>query len=163
MATEKVRRKQVRDLTFKLLTENGLDGWKVRFNPRLTRALGRCWESRKTIEYQPRYMEQNPWSEVEQTVRHEVAHAVAGARAGHGARWVREALRLGVKNPSSTSKNAVLTKKFTATCEGCGAQVHRDRRTYGIIHPTCYRKYQDEKAEKGESTQRYSFTWARNA
>lgn len=57
------RKKQVRDETFKLLTENGLTGWKVRFNPRLTRALGRCIPSLKTIEYQPKFMELNDWDE----------------------------------------------------------------------------------------------------
>lgn len=157
-----VRRKQVRDLTFKLLTENNLQGWRVRFNPRLTRALGRCWESRKTIEYQPRYMEQNDWAEVEQTIRHEVAHAVAGASARHGARWVRVALQLGVKSPSSTSSSATLTRKFTGTCEGCKQTWQRDRRMLGAICPPCRRKRQAEIRETGASEQRMSIVWTRN-
>lgn len=122
------RRKQVRDETFKLLTQEGLEGWRVRFNPRLTRALGRCIASTKTIEYQPRYMEQNTMENVLQTIRHEVAHAVAGARNGHNAIWAAHARRLGVTNPSATAEGVTLTKRFTGTCPTCKRTIERDRR-----------------------------------
>lgn len=112
----------------KLLIENGLAGWKVRFNGRLTRALGRCIESRKTIEYMPKYMDENDWTEVQQTIRHEVAHAIAGHRHGHDATWRAIARRLGVENPSSKSMTANLTRKFTGTCPNCEREVQKDRR-----------------------------------
>lgn len=166
-ASSITRRKQVRDETFKLLTENGLQGWKVRFNPRLTRALGRCIPSQKTIEYQPRYMQQNDWEQVRTTVLHEVAHAISCTKygrfgGGHGAQWARIARELGLENPSAINTTAKLTKKFTGTCDGCKETWQRDRQMHGAMHPTCRRKYQSEVLANGSSEQRYSITWKRN-
>ena len=155
---QKPRRKQVRDETFKLLKQEGLDGWRVRFNPRLSRALGRCIPSTKTIEYQPRYMEQNAMEQVLSTIQHEVAHAVAGAHHGHDAHWASIARRLGVKNPSAIATGVTLTRKFTGTCQGCNNQWHRDKRTHGAICPTCRRIRMTT-----EPTRKCSIIWTRNA
>ena len=151
------RRKQVRDETFRLLTQNGLTGWKVRFNPRLTRALGRCIPSQKVIEYQPRYMEQNDWEQVLTTIRHEVAHAMT-PRHHHDAVWAAAARKLGLKNPSAINRTAVLTKKFTGTCDGCKNTWQRNRRVHGAICPPCHRAY-----KAGDTERRYSIRWTRNA
>lgn len=156
------RRKQVRDETFKLLTENGLEGWRVRFNPKLTRALGRCIPSQKTIEYQPRYMQQNGWEQVNTTIKHEVAHAISCTKygrfgGGHGAAWARIARELGLENPSAINHTANLTKKFTGTCEGCNQKWERDRRVIGAACPPCRRAH-----FAGETERRYTIRWTRN-
>lgn len=149
---KKPRRKQVRDETMKLLIQEGLTGWRVRFNPRLTRALGRCIPSQKTIEYQPRYMEQNNWDNVEQTIRHEVAHAVAGAYHGHDSYWASIARRLGVDNPSPYNHEATLTKKFKGTCPGCGREIQKDRRNSSSCG----------KCSGGLYNPAFAFVWTRN-
>lgn len=157
------RRKQVRDDTFKLLTQQGLEGWKVRFNPRMTRALGRCIPSQKTIEYQPRYMQQNGYEQVLTTVIHEVAHAVSITRygvwagGGHGANWARVARELGLENPKAINTTAKLTKKFTGTCPGCNQTWERDRRMMGAICPPCRRAHL-----AGDTERRYTINWTRN-
>lgn len=156
------RRKQVRDLTFKLLKQEGLEGWRVRFNPRLTRALGRCIPSLKTIEYQPRYMEQNDMEQVLSTIRHEVAHAVAGAYHGHDAYWASIARRLGVKDPSAINHTATLVKKFTGTCPTCGNTWERDRRAIGAMCPKCNHARRMEIIATGASTIRATIDWVRN-
>lgn len=150
------RKKQVRDETFKLLTENGLTGWKVRFNPRLTRALGRCIPSLKTIEYQPKFMELNDWDEVVMTIRHEVAHAISPRWEGHGAIWRANCLKLG-GNGQQYNRTAKIAYKFTGSCQGCDTTVQRNRRVHGAIHPSCYRKFKE-----GDATQKYSIIWTRN-
>lgn len=157
MATHTVRRKQVRDLTFKLLTEHGLTGWRVRFNPRLTRALGRCNHTDKVIDYQPRYMKQNDWEQVKSTILHEVAHAMAGPYAGHGWTWQQYAKGLGLENPSAVSYTAKLTRKFTGTCPGCSYEWQRDRRAIGAVCPPCRRLHL-----AGETERRYTINWTRN-
>lgn len=164
---KKPRNTQVRDETFRLLTSNGLQGWKVRFNPRLTRALGRCIPSQKTIEYQPRYMQQNDWEQVLTTIQHEVAHAISCTRygrlgGGHGAAWARIARELGLENPSAINRTANLTKKFVGTCDGCGETWQRDRTMRGACCPSCRRKHLAELREHGKSEQRYSIRWTRN-
>lgn len=151
------RRKQVRDATFKLLLENGAEGWKVRFNPRLTRALGRCIPSQKVIEYQPRYMEQNDWEQVYTTIMHEVAHALT-PRHHHDATWAAMARKLGLQNPSAINRTAVLSAKFTGTCDGCKQEWQRNRRAHRAVCPSCYRKYRE-----GDTAQRYSIRWTANA
>lgn len=161
MTTGTVRRKQVRDETFKLLTENGLSGWRVRFNPRLTRALGRCIPSQKTIEYQPRFMEQNDWDEVVMTIRHEVAHALT-PRHHHDAVWAAKCRELG-GNGKATNSTATLTMKFTGTCDGCSQTWQRNRRVNGAACPSCRQKRTAEIRENGTSEQKCSIRWTRNA
>lgn len=165
--TENTLRKQVRDETFKLLRANGLEGWHVRFNPRLSRALGRCIPSQKTIEYQPRYMQQNDWAQVRTTILHEVAHAISCTKygrlgGGHGAAWQREAYKLGLENPSAINTTAKLTKRFTGKCDGCGNEWQRDRRIHGAACPPCRRTYMSEMMTAGVSKQRFSIRWTRN-
>lgn len=151
------RRKQVRDETFRLLLANGASGWRVRYNPRLSRALGRCIPSQKTIEYQPRYMEQNDWEQVLTTIKHEVAHALAGGHHGHDYHWASIARGLGLENPSAVNHTATLAKKFTGTCPGCDHKWERDRRVQSAICPPCRRAYL-----AGDTERRYSITWTRN-
>ena len=145
-----------------MLHANGLYGWRVRFNNRLTRTLGQCDYRNRTIEYQPRYMAQNDLEQVKTTIKHEVAHAIAGASAGHGARWARVARELGLENPSATSSTAKLTRKFTGTCGGCGQTWQRDRRAIGAIHPACHNKFRAEVLANGKSDQRFTIDWSRN-
>lgn len=152
------RRKRVRDETFKLLTENGMTGWRVRFNPRLTRALGRCNYRTKTIEYQPRYMEQNDWAQVQTTVLHEVAHAIVGYGHGHGATWAQAARRLGLADPSAINSTATLSKRFTGTCPNaeCGRTIERDRRNSQACGKCC------RELNNNVFTNRFAFVWTRN-
>lgn len=149
------RRKQVRDETFRLLTENGLTGWRVRFNPRLTRALGRCIASQKTIEYQPAYMEQNDWEQVLGTIQHEVAHALT-PRHGHDAVWAAKARELGLKNPSAINRTANLKRKFTGTCPGCKKTTQADRRGRYACSSCC------NQFAGGLFSPAYAFVWTRN-
>jgi predicted SprT family Zn-dependent metalloprotease len=148
---QKPRRKQVRDETMKLLTENGLTGWKVRFNPRLTRALGRCIASQKTIEYQPKFMELNDWDEVVMTIRHEVAHAISPRWEGHGAIWRANCIKLG-GNGKQYNTTATIHYKFTGTCHGCGKEVKRNKRS----NSSCAR------CSGGRYNPDYALVWTRN-
>lgn len=157
------RRKQVRDETMKLLLAEGMTGWKIRYNSRLSRALGRCIPSQKTIEYQPRYMEQNDWEQVRGTILHEAAHAISIHRygiyagGGHGGNWARVARELGLDNPSAINRTATLTKKFTGTCPGCNRTVQKDRRASNACGKCC-----NEHAG-GLYSPRFAFVWTRNA
>ena len=150
------RRNHVRNATFKLLKQEGLTGWRVRFNSRLTRALGQCNYTTKTIEYQPRYMEQNDMAQVLTTIQHEVAHAVAGYGAAHGAQWREVARRLGLENPGAINRTATLTRKFTGTCVN-GHTTTADRRNLRSACGKCCNEHNGVlfSAE-------YKFTWTRN-
>ena len=64
-----------------------LNGWRVEINPRLKRSLGRCIYRTKTIDLAAEYVTMNNEAEVLDTIRHEIAHAKAGGKAGHGPEW----------------------------------------------------------------------------
>ena len=88
-------------VTQKELEKWGLSDWKVSLNNRLTRALGRCVYSRNEIELQRRYVQENSVEIVLDTIRHEIAHALAGYEAGHGPEWKMWARKVGA-NPEAT-------------------------------------------------------------
>ncbi len=87
-----------------------LIGWKVKINNRLTRALGRCCYTTKTIELQGRYVKDNTVEQVTDTILHEIAHALAGPRAGHGMEWKMWAVRVGA-TPQATVDCATINYK----------------------------------------------------
>ena len=86
----------------KLFRENGLYDWSIRINTRAKSRLGVCkFTDRKgrkvnSIEISSWIFVKCP-GRVENTVRHEVAHAIAGSSAGHGPQWKKVARRLGAK------------------------------------------------------------------
>lgn len=90
-----------------------LIGWKVKINNRITRALGRCCYTTKTIELQGRYVKDNTVAQVTDTILHEIAHALAGPRAGHGLEWKRWAVRVGAKPEATVDAASItLTRKY---------------------------------------------------
>lgn len=155
MTNATVRKKQVRDETFKLLTQHGARSWKVRFNPRMTSALGRCSPSQQMIEYQPRFMADNPWDEVVMTIRHEVAHALTIGH-GHDATWARKCIELG-GNGKQFNTTAQLTRKFVGTCPKCDRKIQRDRRNLRQACGKCCDAYAG-----GKFDAQYKFIWTRN-
>lgn len=100
-------------LTNAELQKWGLNDWTLKFNNRLTRVLGRCVFNKKTIELQTRFVKENPEHIVLDTIRHEIAHALAGYKAGHGPEWRLWAIKVGA-NPSATAEatNVKLTRKY---------------------------------------------------
>lgn len=107
---------QLRDaiqLTNEEFEKWGLTDWILKFNNRLTRALGRCLFVQKTIELQTRFVKENSEAVVLDTIRHEVAHALAGHKAGHGYEWKMWAVKVGA-NPEATvdAASIKLTRKY---------------------------------------------------
>ena len=99
-------------ITMKELEKWGLSHWKVSLNSRLTRALGRCVYSRNEIELQRRYVQENSVEIILDTIRHEIAHALAGYKAGHGPEWRMWARKVGA-NPEATVDPKTITLKRT--------------------------------------------------
>ena len=101
------------NITMEELQKWGLFHWKVRLNNRLTRALGRCVYSRNEIELQRRYVQENSVEIVLDTIRHEIAHALAGHKAGHGPEWKMWAIKVGaVPKATADSKKISLKRKY---------------------------------------------------
>src|SRR4051812_30508933 len=79
-----------RGLAHELMRRHGLGGWRFEFDQAKRRA-GVCRHRQKVIGLSAPITRLHPADEVRDTVLHEIAHALAGARAGHGPVWVATA------------------------------------------------------------------------
>ncbi len=126
-------------LSHRLLRTAGCRGLNVRieWNSRLRTTAGTaCW-SKKTISLNPRLLEVAP-SEVQRTLRHELAHFLAQHRAGrrriaaHGSEWRQACCDLGIpREPRCHDlpfKRKRLERKYFYACPECGSRLSRVRK-----------------------------------
>lgn len=89
------------DVAYQILQENGLSDWNIALS-RAYNILGQCLYLKKTILLSKVMIAHVPWQEVEDTIKHEVAHALT-PRAKHGYEWKQAVLALG-GNPSRSGE-----------------------------------------------------------
>ena len=77
-----------------LMDEHGLHEWTFRFSAARGR-LGECRERERLIRLSRRHAVNGEPREVRDTILHEIAHALAGAKAKHGPAWKAVAERIG--------------------------------------------------------------------
>ena len=85
---------EVAELAHELMDQHGLEDWTFRFSATRAR-LGECRERDKLIRIGMRHALAGDPKEVKDTILHEIAHALAGAKAGHGSAWKAVAGRIG--------------------------------------------------------------------
>jgi predicted SprT family Zn-dependent metalloprotease len=106
-------------------------GLRVWFNPRLRTAIGRADFSARAIELNARLLDRHP-EELVPTLVHELCHLVAGARAGHGARWRDAVVALGFRPETchrlDVADLAVRRRAWTWSCVRCGETYRRGHR-----------------------------------
>jgi hypothetical protein len=96
------------ELALRLLSENLMTGWIVAFS-NAKRQLGAATVKNglKVIYLSKTHVNNDAWEEVNDTVRHELAHAkefdIYGRMSGHGPVWKSLAARMGAK-PERTMK-----------------------------------------------------------
>lgn len=91
------------------------------------RRFGVCKYTEKVISLSRYFVELHPLEEVHQTILHEVAHAIAGSKAGHGKKWKDIASSLGYRHQKlSGEKIGDATAKLIGTCPN-GHVVYRHR------------------------------------
>ncbi|UFU03246.1 SprT-like domain-containing protein [Ruania suaedae] len=77
-----------------LLDQHGLTDWRLAFDSARRRA-GLCRYDRRTISLSRHLVPLHDEAAVRETVLHEIAHALAGPRSGHGQKWREIAVRIG--------------------------------------------------------------------
>ena len=85
---------EVAALARELMDAHGLGNWTFRFSGARTR-LGECREREQLIRVSLRHAVAGDPEAVRDTILHEIAHALAGAKAGHGPAWKVIAKRIG--------------------------------------------------------------------
>ena len=137
------RREQMAALSLKLCEEHGISpAPQLEWSKRMRRVLGRAYVQQNMIRLSVWLDER----QVEDTLRHELAHVGAGVKrqAPHGARWQEWAVRLGVE-PRATARaapaNAPARKSkrryWGLECPGCGLRLARIRVLPGLYHRPC--------------------------
>ena len=91
------RAQRVRQLALDLMAHHGLVGWSFHFN-RCKTSLGLCVYHRRIIELSIYLVERdNSAEEIRDTILHEIAHALVGARHGHDRVWKRKCVEIGAR------------------------------------------------------------------
>lgn len=86
-----------------LFAEHTLCGWSFQIPKKMPRngCSGLCDYDLKVIFIRIEYVEHADWDFVVDTIKHEVAHAIAGFAAEHGPSWQRWAVKLGARPEAS--------------------------------------------------------------
>lgn len=121
------------------------EGWTFGWNTRRSRSLGVCRYGGKELRLNTHFVDLNDEATVTDTIRHEIAHALAGRGTGHGPVWKETAVRVGAvpracKGPLDAVLLPVLPK-WQAQCPDCGKLISRSRLPrrgrYRLVHKGC--------------------------
>ena len=116
-----------REMARGLMDEHGLQGWQLTFD-RAKRRAGVCRPGQRTIGLSRPLTELHDVAQVRDTVLHEIAHALAGPRAGHGPRWREIAAAIGaVPQRCLPSDAPTVAGAWVGTCPA-GHTIDRHRR-----------------------------------
>ena len=124
-----------------LLDQFGLNGWAVVLDRSKIR-FGCCRHLNHTISLSYTLVSLNGREEVEDVIRHEIAHALAGQGAGHSRAWKVQCAVTGARPQACYDVNNVVAapSKYVLVCEPCGYRHPRHRRTKTkYIHRKCGR------------------------
>jgi len=92
------------------------------------RRLGVCKYGEHLISLSRYFVELHSLEEIDQVLRHEIAHALCGPRVGHGAKWKKTATALGYNHKKiSGDEIGNATARLVGTCPN-GHTVYRHRK-----------------------------------
>lgn len=127
--------------------------WSFAFDTAKTRA-GLCDHTRRRISVSRYLAERFEDDAIHQVLLHEVAHAVAGPRAGHGPHWLMTARELGYTGGRThDGPIAIERAAWIGTCPGGHEHVRFRRPSKPVSCGRCNRRYDAANA----------ITWQRRA
>ena len=92
-------RQEAAEFTRHELNKHSLQEWGVRLNQNAdSRFLGLCSYRDKVIILSAHHIDIHPTVEVQNTIRHEIAHALVGPNNGHNEIWATKAREIGCDN-----------------------------------------------------------------
>ena len=120
---------ELKEIAERQLSRHGLQGWSFRW-ARTKRRLGACNFQAKQIEIAAYYAVHNPDEKVLDTLLHEIAHALAGPKAGHGPAWKAIAQAIGAtpRACDTCDETVVMPGDWQATCAACRRTYHKYKR-----------------------------------
>lgn len=124
-------------------------GWKFAWDLKPRQRFGQTRPSRREIGLSIIPTRVRTAAEVEDTIRHEIAHALVftwtGEDHGHDKVWKKVAERVGAKPKATTTTTAKIRAKWEATCKRCGGRYARNRMTSvaarGVACTACCKRH----------------------
>jgi predicted SprT family Zn-dependent metalloprotease len=128
-----------------LMNQHGLQDWKFEWSNNKTGAAGYTNFTSKVITLSKPHAQVHSAAEVDDTIRHEIAHALAGFHAGHGYQWQVLARQLGAKPEATMSPEGPSLRETLAPWVGRCPAGHeseyryfrkpKTRRSCSVCHP----------------------------
>lgn len=106
-------------LTTNLMNRHGLDSWFFKWS-HAKLIHGQCHHSQRKIVLSKHFVDLNDVDCIEQTILHEIAHALVGHGHGHDYVWRMKAREIGVRRPAPTKYSNMPSFRYTASCPNCG-------------------------------------------
>lgn len=126
-----MRLADARHLAEQLINQFHLTGWEIQFDGTRQR-FGQCRPREREIGLSRNLVLLNSPAEVEETIRHEIAHAIAGCHHQHNIVWMHAAVLCGCK-PVACYDTAIVTAapKYVGKCPTCNRSYNMNRRRGG--------------------------------
>lgn len=122
---------EAKELAKELMGDYLDDTWHLQINMRAKRILGQCKYRERAICLTGWYIERNSKEFVEDTILHEIAHALVGPNVkSHGKEWKYMARKLGARPFACKNVDMGLIpskSKYIATCKVCDKVYRRHR------------------------------------
>jgi predicted SprT family Zn-dependent metalloprotease len=131
---------EAENLAVSLMKQNGIWelGWRFSYGRALVE-FGSCNYTTKVIKLSKHLTSLNNIEQVKDTILHEIAHAIAGFKAGHGYEWKLACIRIGAKPEQYYVKSDVNTPKlkYFAVCGACGQTYEKARLKLKEVKRAC--------------------------
>lgn len=132
---------EARRLARTLMDKHGLGSfpneWAFEWDAAKRRA-GACHHRKRKITLSLHYVDRNTVDLVQDTILHEIAHALAGPGKGHGPEWKRICVRIGAKPQRCYSTSADMPEgKYKACCGGCQKVFTKHRIRKSLSYTYC--------------------------
>ncbi len=133
-------------LTEAYLEHFGLNGWRFEFDRSIKR-FGACFHLQKKITLSERLVLANSENIVEQTILHEIAHALVGEGHGHDWVWQAKARELGCSGNRCYGDEVTRAEsRYLAVCPNCQASIPKNRKPTKLYACTpCCKKHNNGK------------------
>jgi predicted SprT family Zn-dependent metalloprotease len=139
-----MNKKIAKNLAIKLIKDHNLIDLSFDFDSSVRR-FGCYHTKEKKITLSRMLTELNPIDEVRDVILHEIAHALAPAKAHHNKEWKEIAISIGCRGTRIYSNRVVVPKhKYSATCKNCGRITLYNRKrkiSCGKCSPRFNKKY----------------------
>jgi len=128
---------QIEVMANRMMKQHGLARWQFRWDHARNRC-GACHFDNKTISLSTHFCRLNSEAEIEQTLLHEIAHALVGPDHAHDQTWQDCARRIGARTHATNTTAAMPKHKWLLVCTHCDRVLaKRHRRSLKLRYLRC--------------------------